>query len=54
MEKRWDVTISKMGSIEIVADTEEEAIMKVETMDISEIINWEDGWNAVDACVISN
>lgn len=41
----------KMGSIEILADTEQEAIMKVEEMEISDKIKWEDSWNAVDACV---
>lgn len=47
----WDVTIMKMGSIKIVADTQQEAIKKVEEMEISEKIMWEDDWNAVDACI---
>lgn len=54
MERTWDVTIMKMGSMEILANTEEEAIMKAEAMDISEIIQWEDGWNAVDVCLTSS
>lgn len=54
MEKIWDVTIMKIGSVEIMADTEEEAIMKADAMDISKIIKWEDSWNAVDACLTSN
>ena len=49
MEKIWDVTITKMGSIEIIADSEEDAIMKIEKMNSLEEIEWEDGWNAVDA-----
>lgn len=53
MEKMWDVTITKMGSIEIEAESEEEAIQKVECMNMTEQIQWEDGWNAVDACVAS-
>lgn len=52
MQKKWDVTITKMGSIEILADSEEEAIVKAQTIDISENIQWEDAWNAVDACII--
>ena len=30
MEKIWDVTIMKMGSIQIEAETEDEAIKKAE------------------------
>lgn len=52
MGKLWDVTIMKMGSIEIIADTEQEAIKKIEEMEIAEKIMWEDGWNAVDACMV--
>ena len=40
MEKIWDVTIMKMGSIQIEAETEDEGV------------NWEDSWNAVDVCKI--
>ena len=51
MEKTWDVTIMKMGSIQIEAETEEEAIKKAENLVlVSESVNWEDSWNAVDAC----
>ncbi|MCI5587158.1 MAG: hypothetical protein MR384_04640 [Lachnospiraceae bacterium] len=53
MEKIWDVTITKMGSIEIAAESEEEAIEKIENMNITGKIQWEDAWNAVDACVVS-
>ena len=50
MEKIWDVTIMKMGSIKIEAETEEEAIEKAESMASSKTsVNWEDSWNAVDA-----
>lgn len=34
MEKTWDVTIMKMGSIEIVADSQQEAILIMKLMDI--------------------
>ena len=51
MEKIWDVTIMKMGSIQIKAETEEEAIRKAENMVSLQVnVNWEDSWNAVDAC----
>lgn len=53
MKKIWDVTITKIGSIEIEAESESEAMKKVEDMNITEKIQWEDGWNAVDACVVS-
>ena len=50
MKKIWDVTIMKMGSMQIEAETEEEAIRKVEGMVSSQVnVNWEDSWNAVDA-----
>lgn len=53
MEKTWDVTIMKMGSIRIKAETEEEAIEKVESLEItSTSVNWEDSWNAVDVSVV--
>ena len=53
MEKIWDVTIMKMGSIKIEAETEEEAINKAESMVfLQENVNWEDSWNAVDACAV--
>lgn len=49
MQKKWDITIMKMGSIQIEAETEEDAIKKVENIvSLSEYITWEDGWNAVD------
>ncbi len=51
MEKIWDVTIMKMGSIQIEAETEEEAIRKADSMVSTQVnVNWEDSWNAVDAC----
>lgn len=51
MEKIWDVTIMKMGSMQIEAETEAEAIRKAESMVSSQVnVNWEDSWNAVDAC----
>lgn len=53
MKKIWDVTITKMGSIEVLADNEEEALRKAEAITISENIKWEDGWNAVDVCDVS-
>lgn len=54
MEKLWDVTMIKMGSIQIEAETEEEAIKKAESMTSSHInVNWEDNWNAVDVCEIT-
>ena len=50
MEKIWDVTIMKMGSIQIEAETEDEAIKKAEHLALlPEGVNWEDSWNAVDA-----
>lgn len=53
MEKTWDVTIMKMGSIQIEAETEEEAIEKAESLAFtSASINWEDSWNVVDVCKI--
>ena len=49
MEKIWDVTMMKMGSIRIEAETEKEAIEKAERkILLQESINWEDNWNAVD------
>ena len=54
MEKIWDVTIMKMGSMQIEAETEEEAIRKAEGMVSSQVnVNWEDSWNAVDACAVT-
>ncbi len=53
MEKTWDVTIMKMGSIEVKANTEQEAIKIVENMENYAEIKWEEGWNAVDACIMS-
>lgn len=41
-----------MGSIEIEAESEDEAIKKVEDLNITERIQWEDEWNAVDACAV--
>lgn len=53
MEKIWDVTIMKMGSIKIDAETEEEAIEKAENFALMpESVNWEDSWNAVDVCKV--
>jgi hypothetical protein len=50
MEKTWDVTIMKMGSIQIKAETEKEAVEKAECLAITSTnVNWEDSWNAVDA-----
>lgn len=44
----------KMGSIQIEAETEEEAIGKAESMVSSRVnVNWEDCWNAVDACEVT-
>ena len=51
MEKIWDVTIMKMGSIQIEAETEDEAIKKHLAL-LPEGVNWEDSWNAVDVCKI--
>lgn len=49
MERIWDVTIMKMGSIRIEAENEEEAIEKAESLASSQTcVNWEDSWNAVD------
>ena len=54
MKKIWDVTIMKMGSIKVEAETEEEAIRKVESMVSSQVnVNWEDCWNAVDVCDVT-
>jgi len=51
--KIWDVTMMKMGSIRIEAETEEDAIEKAENLAlISGSVNWEDDWNAVDVCRI--
>ncbi len=53
MDKTWDVTIMKMGSIQIEAETEEEAKEKAESLAvIPTSVNWEDSWNAVDACIV--
>lgn len=53
MEKTWDVTIMKMGSIQIEAETEDEAIKKAEYLALlPERVNWEDTWNAVDVCKV--
>lgn len=53
MEKTWDVTIMKMGSIQIKADSEEEAKKKAEILaEKRSSVIWEDSWNAVDACVV--
>lgn len=50
MGKIWDVTIMKMGSMQIEAETEEEAIRKAERTASSLIrVEWEDSWSAVDA-----
>lgn len=47
------VTIMKMGSIQIEAETEDEAIKKAEHLALlPEGVNWEDSWNAVDVCKI--
>lgn len=52
MAKTWDVTIMKMGSIQIEAKSEEEAKEKAENLvEKPSSIIWEDSWNAVDACV---
>ena len=49
--KIWDVTIMKIGSIQIEAETEEEAVKKAEELVVvSESRNWEDSWNVVDVC----
>ncbi len=53
MEKTWDVTIMKMGSIEVKANTEQEAITLVENMENYAEIKWEEDWKAVDACIMS-
>lgn len=43
----------KMGSIQIEAETEDEAIKKAEQLALlSESVNWEDSWNAVDVCKV--
>ena len=53
MEKIWDVTIMKMGSIQIEAESEDEAIKKAENFALRpESVNWEDSWNAVDVCKV--
>lgn len=52
MSKTWDVTIMKMGSIEIEAESEKEAIEKAEETVLVSGANWEDEWNAVDANAI--
>lgn len=53
MERTWDVTIMKMGSIQIEAETEDEAKEKAENLaEIPMSVNWEDSWNAVDACMV--
>ena len=50
MEKTWDVTIIKIGSIRLEAETEEEAIKKAEDHALLPgRLSWEDTWNAVDA-----
>lgn len=54
MGKIWDVTIMKMGSMQVEAETEEEAIRKAEGTASSLIrIEWEDNWSAVDASDIT-
>lgn len=53
MEKIWDVTIMKMGSIQIEADSEEEAKKKAEILaEKPSSVIWEDSWNAVDSCIV--
>lgn len=53
MGKTWDVTIMKMGSIQIEADSEEEAKKKAETLaEQPSSVIWEDSWNAVDASIV--
>lgn len=53
MKKTWDVTIMKMGSIQIEADSEEEAKKKAEMLaEKPSSVIWEDSWNAVDASVV--
>ena len=43
----------KMGSIQIEAKIEEEAIEKAENLVLMpEGVNWEDSWNAVDICKV--
>ena len=50
----WDVTIAKMGSIKVEAETQEEAIMKVSQMNDIQVIEWEDEWSAVDVNQVSS
>lgn len=53
MEKMWNVTITKIGSIYVEADTEDEAMEKAEKLALKqENIKWEDSWNAVDVCEV--
>lgn len=47
MEKKWNITLSKVGSMCISAETEEEAI-KIANIDCNKRISWEDSWNVVD------
>lgn len=54
MKKIWDVTITKIGAVEIMAETEKEVVEKLENMNISENIKWEDEWTAVDICAKSD
>lgn len=52
MEKTWDVTIMKMGSIQIEADSEEAKKKAKILAEKSSSVIWEDSWNAVDACIV--
>lgn len=48
MKKKWNITISKTGVIEVLAETEEEAIKIADSMKPENQIYWEDAWSIVD------
>ena len=48
MKQKWDVTISKIGVIEVLAETKEDAMEIANDTGAENKIYWEDSWNVVD------
>lgn len=48
MMKKYDVTITRFGSITIEAESEEEAMSIVKDMETKDIC-WSEDWSATDA-----
>lgn len=48
MKQKWDVTISKTGVIEVLAENKEEAMEIANSTETEEQIFWEDSWSVVD------